>query len=915
MFTKLSCLICFSLVFALAGANVVLGDIWEGQIESSSDAVEDQLGRGMYSGSSDLELPYDGGVQVIGLRFSNVIVPMGASIDRAYIEFTADEVEVDLPVNLIIDGELKANPANFGSTGYDVDNRARTHAKASWHPEHFPAVGGKHQTSDISPVIEEIVNLVNWYSGADLVLIVSNDPDNSSLGHRTVETGGSGDLAPLLHIEWSLGSAGGPIPSDGQMDVSIDTDLSWNAGPFAALVGGQTVYFSENFDDANDGISGVTQSATTYDPGRLEYGTTYYWRVRQNNESTDPEFNEGRVWSFATEYFSYPMNAADIKATASSSSQAEFGPENTINGSGLDENDLHSTDPANMWLSDIEEGGAWIQYEFDKVYKLHEMWVWNSNQVVESSFGLGLKAVNVEYSTDGADWTVLADVPEFTQAPGTGGYASDTTVDFAGAPAKYVRLSAVSNWGGLLPQYSLSEIRFFYIPVNASEPSPAAGSADIDVDVVLNWRAGREAVAHDVYLGTDEQAVIAGSAEVVSVADVSYSPMAVQVDTSYYWKVDEVNEAEMPTTWESNVWSFTTKDHIVVDDFEGYADLEGEEIYMTWLDGFEDSSNGSQVGYLMPPYTEQATVHGGGKAMPFLYSNTGSATFSQTELSLDPAVDWASHGVNTLVLWFFGKAGNTGQLYVKINDVKIPYDGDPGNIAIEGWQSWSLDLASLSGNVQTISTLALGVDDTGATGRLFFDDIRLEAAAPPPISEWRITDDMDDVEEAVSTGGMDITSSDLELAYESANQGNPQIIGLRFTGIPVPRGVTITEAWVRFQVDETKGGTEPVNLIIDGELSTDALGFSAASIVSTRRRTSEKVQWSVPDWVNVGDQGPDQTTPSLVPIIQEIVNQDDWAGGSIVLIFQDDPDNPSLGIRCAEAGPGDDAPLLHISYE
>jgi hypothetical protein len=109
---------------------------------------------------------------------------------------------------------------------------------------------------------------------------------------------------------------------------------------------------------------------------------------------------------------------------------------------------------------------------------------------------------------------------------------------------------------------------------------------------------------------------------------------------------------------------------------------------------------------------------------------------------------------------------------------------------------------------------------------------------------------------------------------------------------------------------------EPVNVIIEGELSPDAGEFALDAFnVSGRTRTAAQVKWSVPGWTNVGDQGPDQTTPDIAPVIQEIVNQDDWAGGSIVLIISDDPDNPSLGIRCAEAGPGDDAALLHIEYK
>jgi len=72
-----------------------------------------------------------------------------------------------------------------------------------------------------------------------------------------------------------------------------------------------------------------------------------------------------------------------------------------------------------MWLSDEEPDGAWIEYELDKVHKLHEMWVWNSNQVMEFLFGFGLKDVTIEYSTNGTDYTTLGTTHEFARAPGT----------------------------------------------------------------------------------------------------------------------------------------------------------------------------------------------------------------------------------------------------------------------------------------------------------------------------------------------------------------------------------------------------------------------------------------------------------------------------------------------------------------
>ncbi|MHC4542220.1 MAG: hypothetical protein ACYS74_20945 [Planctomycetota bacterium] len=128
-----------------------------------------------------------------------------------------------------------------------------------------------------------------------------------------------------------------------------------------------------------------------------------------------------------------------------------------------------------------------------------------------------MKDVTIEYSTDGVEWTALAGVPEFAQAPATEDYAHDTTVDFGGAVAKYVKLTATSNWGGLLPQYGLSEVRFFYIPVIAREPSPDSGAAGLNPDATFAWRAGREAATHNVSLSTDEQAVIDGTVPAVSV--------------------------------------------------------------------------------------------------------------------------------------------------------------------------------------------------------------------------------------------------------------------------------------------------------------------------------------------------------------------------------------------------------------
>ena len=95
------------------------------------------------------------------------------------------------------------------------------------------------------------------------------------------------------------------------------------------------------------------------------------------------------------------------------------------------------------------------------------------------------------------------------------------------------------------------------------------------------------------------------------------------------------------------------------------------------------------------------------------------------------------------------------------------------------------------------------------------------------VIEAGITDDAQDVEERLDRDNvLDMGSSDVEMPYEDTGQGDPQVIGLRYPGLGIPKGSTILSAYVQFQIDEDKGGTEPVNLIIEGELAADAAGFS-----------------------------------------------------------------------------------------
>ena len=446
----------------------------------------------------------------------------------------------------------------------------------------------------------------------------------------------------------ALERAADPSPADEENDVPRDVVLSWTPGDFAAA---HDVYLGTGFDDVNDASTTDPKGAlvrhgqadTTYDPeGVLEYGQTYYWRIDEVNAAPDSTIFKGDVWSFTVEPFAYPITG--ITATASSA-QPGMGPENIINGRGLNANGEHSTELTDMWMTT----GAlpnWIQYEFDKVYKLDSLLVWNSNQLIEAFIGFGAKDVTIEYSVDGQTWTTLEGAPQFAQATGSPTYTANTTVDFGGAMAKFVKLTINQTWGGVAPQTGLAEVRFLYVPVQAFQPAPALAATDVSIDTDLTWRPGREAESHEVYLGTDAAAL----ALVDTVTEHSAAPASLDFATNYFWRVDEVG-GEGP--YEGDVWSFTTEEYATVDDFESYND-DDNRIYDSWIDGLTTGASGSQVGYDVSPFAEKTIVHGGLAAMPLIYDNSASPFISEAERTFASPQNWTVSGADSLSLYVRG---------------------------------------------------------------------------------------------------------------------------------------------------------------------------------------------------------------------------------------------------------------------
>jgi hypothetical protein len=527
----------------------------------------------------------------------------------------------------------------------------------------------------------------------------------------------------------SAALAGNPSPEDEAVEVLRDAVLSWKAGEYAAT---HNVYFGTSFEDVNAAstsdprgvLASQGQSGTDFDPdGVFEYGQTYYWRIDEVNGAPDYAVTRGETWSFTVETYAYPITGLTVNASGQEATSPAM---RTIDGSGL-KDDLHSTDLKESWM--VRSVPAWIQYTFDREYVLDELRVWNANSIVESWMGLGAKDVTVEYSTDGQTWTAIENVPQFAQEAGVAPCPANTTIRFGEVSARHVRLTINTVWGSGLGA-GLSEVRFYYVPVQAFEPDPADGATGVHVDAEFNWRPGRKATSHQVYLGTDANAVAEGTMAGETVTDHRYTPDTMNYATTYYWKVDEVGDSG---TYEGDVWSFTSAEYGEIDTFEAYND-DDNRLYDTWLDGYLDKSSGSQVGYIDSSngtFGETAIVHSGRQSMPLFYNNTASPYYSEAKRIFNSPQDWTSLGVKSLAITFAGKAGNAGQLYLKINNTKVPYDGDATDLARSIWQPWNIDLSKVSG-ANAVRSLTIGIEGSGATGTLYIDDIRLYPKAP----EW-----------------------------------------------------------------------------------------------------------------------------------------------------------------------------------
>ena len=429
-----------------------------------------------------------------------------------------------------------------------------------------------------------------------------------------------GEKLLLNAIRYMMGAgptkASQPQPANGAVVVDTWVSLNWTPGDFAVS---HDVYLGESLDDVNNGTGDTfrgNQTATFFVVGFPGYPYpdglvpgTTYYWRIDEVNNADPN----SPWKGDVWSFSIPSKKAY----------------NPVPANGAESVALNVT---LTWTAGL---GA----------KFHTVYLGDNPDTVANATGGAPQGI-ATYTPSGLKMakTYYWRVDEF-----------DGTAIHKGDVWSFTTLGAVGN------------------------PNPADGAVGVSATTVLTWRAGGLAASHEVYFGEDADAVknaTNASPEYKgpkALGDESYAPGTLKLLTAYYWRIDEVNNVNPDSPWKGNVWSFTTGDFFVVDDFEAY-DGADNQIWYSWHDGlgygtpgapgsFAGNGTGSAVGdENTPSFTEETIVHGGGQSMPIAYDNNkqGFAKYSEAELKLTAPRDWTAEGVAELSVWFRGNPASVG---------------------------------------------------------------------------------------------------------------------------------------------------------------------------------------------------------------------------------------------------------------
>ena len=504
----------------------------------------------------------------------------------------------------------------------------------------------------------------------------------------------------MVGVDFGLSSR--PEPVDGAFIYDTSVSLAWKPGDSAVS---HDIYFGETFDDVNDGTGGTFRGNEVEALFTVGFPGTPY--------------PDGLI-SGTTYYWRIDeVNEAD--------------PNSPWKGKVWS----FTIAPKTAYAPDPADGAEFV----------------NLNVQLSWTIGFGAK---LHYIVFGADYDEVSN---------TAVGITNVTTNYSPGPLEMAKTYywRVDEFDGA--DRHKGEVWNFTTIGAVSGPNPADGAVDVKPSVILSWDAGAVAASHEVYFGMDADAVknaTTASPEYKgpkALGDESYDPDKLMLNSTYFWRIDEINGANPDSPWAGKVWSFTTGNFFVIDDFETY-DSEDNKIWIAWHDGigyggfgvdpyFAGNGTGSIVGDEDTfSYTEETIVHGGSQSMPYFYDNNKQdfSNYSEAELTLDYPRDWTEQGVDKLVIWFRGNLNNDAErLYVSLSnragDPVVVYHDNPAATQSGTWTEWVIPLQAFADqgiDLTDVDRIAIGVGTRGnitipgGSGKMYIDDIRLFQPTPEP---------------------------------------------------------------------------------------------------------------------------------------------------------------------------------------
>ena len=861
-----------------AGGTVII-DV---SVNASTDDAEEREGSTMLLASSDLELVVDekGRDQKVGLRFNGLTIPPGATITNAYVQFQADETSSGMPA-LTINGQLSPNPGTFTSVSGNISSRPLTGASVEWSPAQWDTIGeaGLNQrTPNIAPVLQEIVDQGGWSSGNSLVIIICGS------GTRTAESF-NGAQAPALHVEYTTSGGGNFFPTA----VDDEHTVAENSGTTTL-----TPAVIANDDFGGDGPSAMDimiDSAPTNGTASVNDGGTF-------GDPTDDTIDYTPNTNFdGTDSLTYTIedsNGDTSTATVNITVTPEGTPTAVDDSYTVAENSGTTTlMPAVTANDDFGSDGPSAM-----------------DIMIDSAPTNGTAAVN---------------------NAGTSGDPTDDTID-------YTPNANFSGADSLTYTIEDSNGDTSTATVNIAI-TPVGGTVTIDVSVNASTDDAEEREGSTMLLASSDLELVVddkGRDQKVGLRfnGLTIPPGATITNAYVQFQADETSSgtpaltingqmspnpgtftstsgdiSSRPLTGASVEWSPAQWDTIgeaglnqrtpnIAPVLQEIVDQGG------WSSGNSlviiicgsgtrtaESFNGAQAPALHVEYT----TSGGGNFFPTAVDDEYTVAENSGTTTLTPAViandDFGGDGPSAMDI-MIDSAPTNGT--ASVNNVGT--SGDPTDDTID---------YTPSANFNGADSLTYTIEDANGDTSTATVNITITPAGGTVIIDVSVNASTDDAEEREGSR-MLLASNDLELV-DDGNRN--QKVGLRFNGLTIPQGATITNAYVQFQADETDSGA--ISLTIQGEDTDNAGTFTSDNgNISSRPLTTASAAWSPPDWITVGAMGPDQRTPDISSIIEEIVGRTGWmSGNSLAIIFC------GSGERTAESfDSGEIAPALHIEF-